>query len=123
MGEPSVKPLRDRLQSEDCAKTLKALADADRLKIIQCLQQGPRNVSQIADLLGVDIANASHHLSVLRHAGLVHDQKQGKYVIYSLDPESFPPQEDGGPCRSIDLGCCRLDLSQPQRDGARDNER
>ena len=61
-------------------------------------------------MLGAEIANVSHHLAVLRHAGLVRDDKQGKFVVYSLHPDHFPPNKDGGPCQAVDLGCCRLDL-------------
>jgi ArsR family transcriptional regulator len=102
--------MRDKLHSDDCAERLKALADPTRLKIIQCLQGGPMNVSAIADTLGDDIANVSHHLRVLRHAGLVTDQKQGKFVVYSLDPAVFRIQESGKAPDVADLGCCRLHL-------------
>jgi ArsR family transcriptional regulator len=102
--------MKDRLQSRECARSLKALADPDRLKIIQCLQDGPKHVSQIAQLLGAEIANVSHHLGVLRHANLVQDQKDGKFVIYSLNPDVFAPAADGRPARVADLGCCRLEL-------------
>ena len=60
--------MEDRLQSESCARSLKALADPDRLKIIQFLQHGPHNVSQIAEALQREVANVSHHLGVLRNA-------------------------------------------------------
>ena len=103
--------MKDRLKSRDCARALKALADPERLKIIQCLQEGPQNVSQIAHLLHAEIANVSHHLGVLRHAGLVIDQKEGKFVIYSLNPEIFRPAAPGQPPQVADLGCCRLDLT------------
>jgi DNA-binding transcriptional ArsR family regulator len=100
----------DQLQSTECARRLKALADPERLKIIQCLQGGPKHVSALSDLLGADIANVSHHLGVLRHAGLVRDEKQGKYVVYSLHPDVFRPKEAGQVADVIDLGCCRLEL-------------
>lgn len=102
--------MRDQLQSTECARRLKALADPERLKIIQCLQGGPKNVSALSELLGTDIANVSHHLGVLRHAGLVRDEKQGKFVVYSLHPDVFRPKESGQPADVIDLGCCRLEL-------------
>jgi DNA-binding transcriptional ArsR family regulator len=102
--------MQDELQSTECARRLKALADPERLKIIQCLQAGPKNVSALADLLGTDIANVSHHLGVLRHAGLVSDEKQGKFVVYSLHPDVFRPKKSGKPLDVIDLGCCRLEL-------------
>src|SRR5262249_42166475 len=102
--------MRDRLRSRDCAKYLKALADPDRLKIVQCLQSGPKNVSELAALLEAELANVSHHLGVLRHANLVQDEKQGKFVIYSLHPNVFRPGEDARGADTLDLGCCRLEL-------------
>lgn len=97
--------MRDKLQSDQCARALKALADPERLKIIQCLQSSPRNVSELAKELGTEIANVSHHLQVLRHAGLVRDRKEGKFVIYSLDPEVVS-------AGIVELGCCRLELGK-----------
>ena len=104
--------MRDRLQSDDCARFLKALADPDRLRIVQCLQAGPKNVSEIAAQLGVELANVSHHLGVLRHAGLVQDEKQGKFVVYALDPEIYRRQKKGAGLDMLDLGCCRLELGE-----------
>jgi hypothetical protein len=43
--------MKDRLQSAKCAERLKALADPDRLKIIQYLQGGPKTVSALAELV------------------------------------------------------------------------
>ncbi len=102
--------MQDELQSAACAKRLKALADPERLKIIQCLQTGPKHVSALTELLGSEIANVSHHLGVLRHAGLVCDEKQGKFVVYSLHPDIFRPAEGGQTADVLDLGCCRLEL-------------
>src|SRR4051812_37771208 len=103
--------MQDRLQSPKCAKLLKALADPDRLKIVQCLQEGPKNVSEISNLLKQELANVSHHLGVLRHAGLVLDEKQGKFVVYSLHPSIFRPGLEQQPLDTLDLGCCRIVLA------------
>ena len=102
--------MRDRLQSTKCARSLKALADPERLKIIQCLQQGPKNVSELTALLGLALANVSHHLGVLRHARLVQGRKQGKFVVYSLSPDVFHADGHGQGLGVVDLGCCRLEL-------------
>lgn len=102
--------MHDELQSQECARRLKALADPERLKIIQLLQGGPKNVTTLSGLLGADIANVSHHLGVLRHAGLVRHEKQGKHVVYSLHPDIFRPKAPGQAADVIDLGCCRLEL-------------
>jgi ArsR family transcriptional regulator len=103
--------MRDRLQSIECARVLKALADPERLKIVQCLQAGPRNVGELSAQLGQEMANVSHHLGVLRHAGLVRDEKHGKYVVYSLHPDVFKPRDKDQPADVLDLGCCRLELN------------
>jgi ArsR family transcriptional regulator len=100
--------MRDKLRSDECARSLKAIGDPERLKIIQCLQPGPRNVSELAALLHAELANVSHHLRVLRDAGLVVDHKQGKFVVYALNPDVFKP---GQAVDALDLGCCRLELT------------
>ena len=101
--------MRDRLDSTHCAAKLKALAEPERLKIIQCLQTGPRNVTEISSLLDNELANISHHLGVLRRAGLVRTEKQGKFVVYSLEPGMVQTGRQGNDAGSLDLGCCRLE--------------
>lgn len=98
--------MEDLMQATECARYLKALSEPDRLKIIQCLQSGPKNVSELADLLGRELVNVSHHLGVLRNAGLVLDEKQGKYVVYSLHPSVLAKKKG---TKQLDLGCCRLE--------------
>jgi DNA-binding transcriptional ArsR family regulator len=102
--------MEDQLQSNVCARYLKALSEPDRLKIIQCLQSGPKNVSELAELLGRELVNVSHHLGVLRNAGLVQDQKQGKYVVYSIHPSVLAKKKKSTLGKEVlDLGCCRLE--------------
>ncbi len=103
--------MHDRLRSKDCARYLKALAEPERLKIIQCLQTGAKNVTELSEMLKAELANVSHHLRVLRAAGLVRDQKQGKFVFYTLHPNIFRPKRPGDTADTIDLGCCRLELT------------
>jgi DNA-binding transcriptional ArsR family regulator len=104
--------MRDRLQSTDCARYLKALADAERLRIVQLLQAGPKNVSELSALLKEPLVNVSHHLSVLRNAGLVQVERQGKFIVYSLHPDVFRPQQEGQNADCLELGCCRLELGR-----------
>ncbi len=103
--------MRDRLRSGECARALKALADPERLKIVQCLAERARRVGDLAETLGQPVANVSHHLAVLRRAGVVRNDRQGKYVLYSLHPDVFLPPEPGGSPACLDLGCCRLELT------------
>ena len=105
-------PVDEPLQPTRCARLLRALADPERLRIVQCLRSGPRNVTELAGLLGAEIVNVSHHLGVLRNAGLVQDERQGRFVIYRLHPDIFRPGD--GP--AFDFGCCRLEIP-PADDG------
>jgi ArsR family transcriptional regulator len=101
--------MKDALSSKECAERLKALADADRLRIVQILRKGPKNVSGIAGELSADIANISHHLQVLKREKLVETEKQGRFVVYRLHPEVFAAEKSSSP-ECLDLGCCKLEL-------------
>jgi ArsR family transcriptional regulator len=106
--------MSDPLESERCARKLRALADPERLRIVQCLRDGPRNVSELASLLGEEVVNVSHHLGVLRHAGLVSDERQGRFVVYSLHPDVFDPRGAKRGAEHLDLGCCRLEIPKKE---------
>ena len=109
--------MRDRLNSGRCSKFLRALADPDRLRIVQCLQGGPLPVGEISARMNSPLANVSHHLKQLRIAGLVTGQKRGRNVIYALAPRVLT-QQGGKDARDvIELGCCRLELGQKQTRG------
>lgn len=102
-------------QFESCAERLKALADPDRLRIVQCLFKGERSVGDLASHLNEDIAKVSHHLGVLWHANIVSKEKRGRFVVYSLHPEvSLEPGADES-LNVVELGCCRLDLARRKK--------
>ena len=89
------------------------MADPERLKIVQCLRDGPKNVSEIAELLGEEIVNVSHHLGVLRNAGIALDEPRGRFVIYRLHPDVFHAEKKAGQAEHLDFGCCRLEIPKP----------
>ena len=66
-------------------KTFKALSDPTRRQILELLRRGPKSAGEISEQFGTSGATISHHLSVLKDAGLVSDEKRGKYIYYSLD--------------------------------------
>jgi DNA-binding transcriptional ArsR family regulator len=103
--------MRDRLRSDTCAPLLKALAAPERLKIVQCLVDGPMSVTDLAARVKDELANVSHHLGVLRHAGLVQDERHGKFVQYSLHPDVFRSRSGDGLPDRFELGCCCLQLT------------
>jgi ArsR family transcriptional regulator, nickel/cobalt-responsive transcriptional repressor len=100
--------MHDPLSSKECAERLKALADAERLRIVQTLRSGPKNVGQIAAELRAEIANVSHHLQILKREKLVDTHKQGRFVVYRLHPDVFAATRSSSDC--LDLGCCKLEL-------------
>lgn len=100
----------DPLQSDHCAEKLRALGDPIRIKIIDSLRVCPMNVSELADCLELEIVNVSHHLGVLRHAGLVERKKEGRFVVYSLHEGVFKRGKAVRITEHINLGCCRLEI-------------
>ncbi len=90
-----------------CADYLKAIADPVRLQVIRALKAGPLSVSDIAELLEIDLSNASHHLRVLFHAAIVTAQKEGKYTYYKLNTRVL---QSRAASQVLDFGCCKLDL-------------
>jgi ArsR family transcriptional regulator, nickel/cobalt-responsive transcriptional repressor len=100
-------PMTDSLQPKRCARLLRVLADPDRLRIIRLLRGGPRKVSEVASALELQVVNASHHLGVLRRAGLLQDERQGRFVVYQLAPDVLQPN---AAVEYLDLGCCRLEM-------------
>ena len=87
-----------------CADLLKLLADETRLAVVRQLIDGPKHVGDINETLGLEQSLLSHHLKVLRDAGLVTSRRGGKAVLYSLAPE-FQRSTQG---EAINLGCCLL---------------
>ncbi|MBN9523230.1 winged helix-turn-helix transcriptional regulator [bacterium] len=108
---------KDPLQPQKCALLLSALAAPERLKIVRFLSDGPRCVSDIADMLRVPAVNVSHHLNVLKQAGLIRGKKAGRFVHYGLTPGVLEEAVAAGvPREALNLGCCRLELP-PGPDG------
>ena len=67
----------------------RALADANRLKIVGLLAGGPHHVEQLAAKLGLSSSTVSHHLARLSEAGLVSARAQGYYSVYQLETEAL----------------------------------
>ena len=87
----TVHPDGAALTSEDerqrYAAISRALADAKRLCVVECLSRGERSVSDLSREAGCHVPNMSQHLAVLRSAGLVDSRREGNTVLYRLsDP-------------------------------------
>ncbi|MFB1100475.1 ArsR/SmtB family transcription factor [Terribacillus sp. JSM ZJ617] len=87
--EKKVNRIQEDLQSVNIlsvAQMLKAIADENRAKITYILcQDDELCVCDIANVLGITVANASHHLRTLHKQGIVKYRKEGKLAFYSLD--------------------------------------
>lgn len=70
-------------------KFFKALSDETRRRILRLLNEGDRTVGEIVGNFHLSQPTISRHLSVLKEANLVVDQRQGQHVIYRLSPASL----------------------------------
>lgn len=65
--------------------TLKALSDPTRREILSMLKKGRLSAGEIVDRFSVSGAAVSRHLSVLKDADLIRDERDGKYIYYELN--------------------------------------
>ena len=65
--------------------TLKALSDPTRREILQMLRSGSKTAGEICEKFDITAAAISRHLSVLKDADLIRDQRDGKFIIYTLN--------------------------------------
>ncbi len=75
---------------EQFARVAKSLSSANRLELLEALAQGEKSVDALAQAVGMSVANTSHHLQILRDAGLAVSRKEGLQVIYRLSDSQIP---------------------------------
>jgi len=75
---------KTRVRLEARAGIIKAMGHPTRLFIIEELSKGERCVCELVEMIGADFSTVSKHLSVLKGAGLVGDEKRGLQVYYTL---------------------------------------
>lgn len=63
----------------------KALNDETRRQIIDLLKEGNRNAGEIAEEFNISKPSISHHLDLLKRAGLINSEKKGQFIEYSLN--------------------------------------
>jgi ArsR family transcriptional regulator len=95
-------------KTTDCASRLKLLSDPTRLEVIRRLLDSPRHVGELQEELEIEQSLLSHHLRVLREAGLVRSKRDGKAVLYSVADDTVV--STGGD--AIHLGCCVLSFGE-----------
>jgi ArsR family transcriptional regulator len=72
--------IKYKKQSEFC----KLFGNERRLQILQALRFGAKNAGELCDILGISPANLSQHISLLKQAGAVRDNRQGNNIYYEL---------------------------------------
>jgi ubiquinone/menaquinone biosynthesis C-methylase UbiE/predicted transcriptional regulator len=71
-------------------KSLRVLADPNRLRVLLLLEREELSVAEMQDILAMGQSTISTHLSQLKHAGLVSDRRAGKNILYQLKHEDEP---------------------------------
>lgn len=96
---------QNRTDLANRAKVFKALGHPSRLLMVEALGEGEKCVCELRELVGSDISTISKHLSVLKEAGVVQDERRGVSIYYSLRMH----------CVSSFLSCVRHSLEQDQQ--------
>jgi predicted transcriptional regulator len=81
--------MSDEVYVEELLSFFRALADANRLKIVGLLAQQPYTGEQLAALLGLGSSTVSHHLARLSEVGLVTARAESYYNVYSLQTDTL----------------------------------
>ena len=89
--EPVVYPDVERAQAERMATIAKALGDPARLQLIDVLRKhaGKVCVCELVPLFDLSQPTVSHHLKVLREAGLVGSERRGLWAYYYVVPDAL----------------------------------
>ncbi len=80
--KPSYKSNKERYDAE--TKVMKALAHPVRLFFVDALSQQSFCVQDLTAMVGLDISTVSKHLSIMKNAGIISDERSGQNVFYSL---------------------------------------
>ena len=83
VGDDQLDP-KTKAQFEARAKIVKAMAHPTRLFIVDVLANEEKCVCELTEMIGADVSTVSKHLSILKGAGIVRDDKRGSQVFYSL---------------------------------------
>jgi DNA-binding transcriptional ArsR family regulator len=90
-----------------------ALAEPTRLRILFFLLRGRHHVGQLAELLDIPMVNMSHHLGVMRQAGLLEDEKEGRRVFYRFRPGVLVASEVPANLGALQFGSFRMVIPTP----------
>ena len=111
--QPPTRPAGPRLlpllDTSDCIPALRALAEETRVRIVGLLMDHQLEVGEISRQLGISTYNASKHLRILREAGLLEVEKDGRRHLYALKEGVHRRAGEG---TVLDLGCCTFQFDE-----------
>ena len=100
---------RTKMRYEARARVIKAMAHPTRLFLVDELSRKSRCVCELTELVGADTSTVSKHLSILKAAGIVSDEKRGLQVWYALKM----------PCVMNFFGCVESVIEEQRKEFAR----
>jgi DNA-binding transcriptional ArsR family regulator len=98
-----------------CAKTLRVMADQTRFAVVRLLMQRAQHVHELNETLGLDLTLLSHHLRILRDAGIVEASRDGKARLYRLASEVRVKSRG----KTLNFGCCTMTLTNAEHGQAK----
>ncbi len=94
----------DTAAAAKMSKGLKAVSDVNRIRILAILVTGEYCVSDLVDKLEIDQPKVSHHLAILKQAGIIRNRRQGRHINYSIEESVHRREEHAdGPTDIFDL--------------------
>ena len=95
----------EMLHATKMSRSLKALCDVNRIRILEILVKGEFCVSELVEQLAIDQPKVSHHLAILRSAGIIRSRRDGRHINYSIRPTVYRHIENPeGATDVFDLG-------------------
>jgi DNA-binding transcriptional ArsR family regulator len=93
-----------------CAKIFRVIGDDTRYRIVRILLDGEQCVSDLVCMVESSQPHVSHHLRVLREAGIVEGIRDGQRICYRLRPV-IQERLTGSRQEGLDFGCCKISFS------------
>ncbi|QEL17582.1 ArsR/SmtB family transcription factor [Limnoglobus roseus] len=102
----SAKPTRD--PDRHLSEQLAAIAEPTRIRILRALAGGPLSVGKIAECVGNQLVNVSHHLRLMMRVGILTHAKVGRTIEYRFADGVFEPIPVGPAIGQLALGTWRV---------------
>jgi ArsR family transcriptional regulator, lead/cadmium/zinc/bismuth-responsive transcriptional repressor len=87
MKSPS--PILDEHHAAHVAELFRAFSDTSRVRIISALLDGEKNITVLAEVVGISESAVSHHMRGLRQMHLVQSRRDGREVYYRIEDEQI----------------------------------